>query len=128
MSNFANIAIIAKKKNPNFEYEMQIAEKIARIDIEDLTIDENLIHLSTPFSADVVDNQVLIFYKELDAICPDGLRFEQLVRENKQYISHDVTKEKNSRSYCCSEIKRDGTKNRKIFINIKYIAGKALGD
>lgn len=108
-----------KNNNPNFEYEMEIAEKIARLDIEDLTVDESLIHLGASFPEDVVDSQILTFYKELDNICPDGIRLEATAKENMQYISHDATKEKSPRSYCCSAVNKDGTGFRKIFINIE---------
>lgn len=108
-----------KNDNPNFEFEMQIVEKIARIDISQLTIDENLIHLSTPFSEEMVDSQAISFYSSLDRICPEGIQLKKLAKYNMKYVTHDLTKEKDPRSYCCSKIEKDGTEFRKIFINIE---------
>lgn len=108
-----------KKNDINFEYEMKIAEKIARLDISQLTIDENLIHMDKPFSVDEVDSQILAFYNALDDIYPEGIQLEKTAKENMQYISHDATKERKSRSYCCTKFNEDGTVFRKIFANIE---------
>ena len=107
-----------RNSNPNFEYEMAVAEKIARLNIDQLVIDDNLICIKTPFSEEEIDFQVLEFYKSLDDICPDGIQLKEIAEANMQYLSHDVTKEKNSRSYCCST-KNNGNEFRKIFANIE---------
>ena len=108
-----------KKNNINFEYEIKIAEKIARLDISHITIDENLIHMNTPFTEDEVDSQILAFYRALDKICPEGMQLEKTAKENMQYLSHDITKEKSPRSYCCTKFNNDGTAYKKIFVNIE---------
>lgn len=108
-----------KNNNPNFEYEIKIAERIASLDIKGLNIDENLIHMTTPFSEEEVDSQILAFYKALDEIYPNGIQLSQIAKENMQYLSHDAKIEDNSRSYCCSKINEDGTEFRKIFAHIE---------
>ena len=52
---FRNHCHWCKDKNPKFEYEIAIAEKIARLDISQLYINDNLIHMAQPFSEDELD-------------------------------------------------------------------------
>lgn len=118
-NQFRKYCAYCKSNNKNFEYEMKVVEQIARLNISSLTIDTNLIHMNTPFSEEEVDKQIIAFYRSLDKIYSNGIQLEKIAKENLQYISHDATKEKNSRSYCCSKINEDGTEFKKIFANIE---------
>lgn len=106
-----------ERQRPDFDEKLAMVEKIAKIDISNITCDHSLtdtIHVFTPkeIMADTID-----FYDMIDSLAPQGIDLGTRLYENSQYFTKDL-KGKEGRSYCKSGKLKDGTPFREIFVEI----------
>ncbi len=105
--------------NPYFEEELFIAEKIAKLNINDIHVDQDLIYLSKPFTIEQIEKNVVEFYDFLDKLAPTHISLGDIIAKNREYFSTDNHGDPNARSYCSSRRLENGEFQRKIFVNIE---------
>ena len=105
------------RKRPDFNEKFKLVEKIAQIDISNISIDNSLIENQRLFQNEEIIKNGLEFYKFIDKCSPDETSLEELFLENMKYLITE-NNAKDSRSFC--EYRRFPERTiRKIYVNFE---------
>lgn len=105
------------RKQPDFNEIFKLVEKIAQIDISNISIDNSLIENQRLFQNEEIIKNGLEFYKFIDKCYPNKTSLEKLFLENMKYLITE-NNAKDSRSFC--EYRRfPECTIRKIYVNFE---------
>lgn len=110
-----------ERNKPFFDSDLKIVEKIANIDISEISYNDNLIQNSNGtlfFNSEETKNLVLGFYSMIDSLCPQKDSLLNRVILNEQYFTTNP-QDKTERSYCKNTIDKLGNPIREIFVNME---------
>ena len=114
--DFVDYCVREKNRNPNFARDLAICEKIARIDINNIAVNQDMLNGGF-FNFDEMRDGVVGFYGYLDRLSPDAEPLVPQLMENAKYLTTDTKGRKDTRSCCGSHTRPDGTVFREIFVN-----------
>lgn len=104
-----------ERQQKYFDDMLPIVEKIAQIDITNITYDRSLIAGKNFFTKHEIKHDVAEFYSMIDKLSPDDISLTSRLKANMKYFT-TKSKDKDARSYC----KSDKDKNiKEIFVNIE---------
>ena len=114
--DFVDYCMRMKAQNPNFARDMATCEKIARIDLNNISVNQDMI-TGGFFNFDQMRDGVIGFYGYIDRLSPDMPPLVPQLMENVKYLTTKVEGRKDTRSCCGSHTAKDGSVVREVFIN-----------
>ncbi len=114
--DFVDYCVREKNGNPNFARDFAICEKIARIDINNVSVNQDMLNGGF-FNFDEMRDGVVGFYGYLDRLSQDTQPLVPQLMENVKYLTTKVEGRKDTRSCCGTHTAKDGSIEREVFIN-----------